>query len=80
MNVKQAYNNWAAQYDTNDNKTRDLEAMALQTTLAGISFTSCLEIGCGTGKNTAWLVNKTQRLLCVDLSDEMLSKAKEKKN
>ena len=78
MNVKQAYNNWAAQYDTNDNKTRDLEAMALQTTLAGISFTSCLEIGCGTGKNTAWLVNKTQRLLCVDLSDEMLSKAKEK--
>jgi len=78
MNVKQAYNSWAAQYDTNDNKTRDLEARALQTTLAGTSFNSCLEIGCGTGKNTAWLATKATRLLCVDLTEAMLEKAKEK--
>lgn len=78
MNVQQAYNEWAAIYDSNDNKTRDLEAIALTEILATVSFTSCLEIGCGTGKNTVWLAAKTQRLLSADLSEEMLAKAKQK--
>ncbi|WP_224998788.1 class I SAM-dependent methyltransferase [Cesiribacter sp. SM1] len=78
MDVKQAYNLWAQQYDTNVNKTRDLEALALRTVLARIDFSSCLEIGCGTGKNTAWLITKARELMAVDLSEEMLQKAKEK--
>jgi ubiquinone/menaquinone biosynthesis C-methylase UbiE len=78
MGVEQAYNTWAAQYDTNENKTRDLEAQALRTTLASIAFDDCLEIGCGTGKNTAWLVTKAKHITAVDLSGEMLAKAKEK--
>jgi hypothetical protein len=32
MDVKQAYNIRADQYDTNNNKTRDLEAISLRTT------------------------------------------------
>lgn len=78
MNVREAYNVWAEQYDTNDNKTRDLEAVCLRTTLSGIPFTTCLEIGCGTGKNSDWLVTKATELTAVDFSDEMLAKAKEK--
>ena len=78
MNTQQAYNHWASQYDTNENKTRDLEARALRDILSTISFNSCLEIGCGTGKNTEWLLEKTERITAVDLSDEMLSKAKDK--
>jgi ubiquinone/menaquinone biosynthesis C-methylase UbiE len=78
IDVKQAYNVWAEQYDTNNNKTRDLEAKALRTTLSNIDFKTCLEIGCGTGKNTEWLVEKAEKVLAVDLSDEMLAKAKEK--
>ena len=78
MNVQQAYNEWAAIYDSNENKTRDLEALALREILSPLSFSSCLEMGCGTGKNTAWLQQKTKQLLCVDLSEEMLRKAKEK--
>ena len=78
MNTKKAYNSWSAQYDTNINRTRDLEALALQQTLAGIHFDSCLEIGCGTGKNTAWLITKATGITAVDLSDEMLARAKEK--
>ena len=80
MNTREAYNQWAAQYDTNDNKTRDLEAMALRETLAGISFDACLEIGCGTGKNTVWLKEKAKHITAIDLSEEMLAKAKEKIN
>jgi ubiquinone/menaquinone biosynthesis C-methylase UbiE len=78
MNPQQAYNSWASQYDTNENKTRDLEAKALRDILSTISFNSVLEIGCGTGKNTEWLLQKAQRITAVDLSEEMLSKAKEK--
>jgi ubiquinone/menaquinone biosynthesis C-methylase UbiE len=80
MDVKQAYNIWANQYDTNDNKTRDLEAISLRKTLANIHFENCLEIGCGTGKNTEWLITKANQVTAIDLSDEMLSKAKEKIN
>src|SRR5471030_1218067 len=78
MSIKQAYNSWAEQYDTNENKTRDLEAIALRTILNGLSIANCLEIGCGTGKNTAWLATVTKNVTAVDFSDEMLAKAKEK--
>ncbi len=78
MNTRQAYNNWALQYDTNDNKTRDLEGQALRASLADISFDNCLEIGCGTGKNTEWLLKKAKQVTAIDLSDKMLAKAREK--
>src|SRR5690349_1794980 len=78
MNTQQAYNVWAAQYDTNDNKTRDLEAKALRNTLSTVPFKTCLEIGCGTGKNTVWFIEKAMHVTAVDLSEEMLAKAKEK--
>lgn len=80
MNTKKAYDSWSSQYDTNLNKTRDLEALALQQTLTSVQFNSCLEIGCGTGKNTAWLIGKAKEITAVDLSEEMLTKAKEKIN
>jgi len=80
MNIKEAYNIWANQYDTNQNKTRDLEAISLRTTLANIDFDECLEIGCGTGKNTEWLVAQSDKITAVDLSDEMLANAKMKIN
>lgn len=80
MNTQQAYNAWASQYDTNLNKTRDLEAVSLRNTLSALSFNRCLEIGCGTGKNTVWLKEKASYITAVDLSEEMLAKAKEKIN
>jgi ubiquinone/menaquinone biosynthesis C-methylase UbiE len=78
MDTRKAYNLWASQYDTNKNKTRDLEALALRDALKDISIDRCLEIGCGTGKNTEWLVPKANHITAIDLSDEMLAKAKEK--
>lgn len=78
MDVRQAYNIWAAQYDSNENKTRDLEGIGLRKTLSAMSFDYCLEIGCGTGKNTAWLITKANHITAVDLSDEMLRVARAK--
>lgn len=78
MSVQKAYDDWSSQYDTNDNRTRDMEALALKETLAGIHFETCLEIGCGTGKNTNWLLTRANTITAVDLSNEMLAQAKEK--
>ncbi|MGC3946408.1 MAG: class I SAM-dependent methyltransferase [Chryseolinea sp.] len=78
MDVKEAYNIWAGQYDTNENKTRDLEGVALRNVLPNTEFENCLEIGCGTGKNTGWLLTRVSRITAVDLSDEMLKLAKTK--
>ncbi|MFT5386773.1 MAG: ubiquinone/menaquinone biosynthesis C-methylase UbiE [Saprospiraceae bacterium] len=78
MDIKKAYAVWSVQYDTNNNKTRDLEALTLRKMLDSIPFDIGLEIGCGTGKNTAWLMTKASQITAVDLSPEMLAKAKEK--
>lgn len=79
MSIREAYNEWSQQYDSNENKTRDLEAMALRECLAGTRFNACLEIGCGTGKNTEWLASRCTRLLGVDFSPGMLERARTRK-
>jgi malonyl-CoA O-methyltransferase len=79
-NVSDVYNQCSNTYDEIENKTRDLDRIATQTVLEKIidSSTLVLELGCGTGKNTVWLVNKAQHVTAVDFSEHMLNKAKEK--
>ena len=45
MNVRQAYNVWADDYDTVENKTRDLEAKVLRESIFGDKL-DILELGC----------------------------------
>ena len=78
VNNQQAYNAWSETYDTVQNKTRDLEAIALRESVAVSKPLDILEIGCGTGKNTEWLLTKAKHLVAADFSTEMLAKAKEK--
>lgn len=78
MSIRESYNAWADQYDTNAYQTRDLEAVALRQMLGKITFENVLEIGCGTGKNSIWLNEKAKHLTAVDFSEKMLAIAKEK--
>ena len=78
MKTREAYNSWSEQYDSNHNKTRDLEAVALRSALKGIEINNCLELGCGTGKNSAWLSEKATALTAVDFSEGMLEMARRK--
>jgi ubiquinone/menaquinone biosynthesis C-methylase UbiE len=80
MNNQQAYNAWSKIYDTNANKTRDVEAFALRETLSSKLFDNVLELGCGTGKNTEWLLSKAKNVVGADFSAEMLAQAKAKIN
>ncbi|MBE2280844.1 MAG: class I SAM-dependent methyltransferase [Ignavibacteriaceae bacterium] len=65
-------------YDTNENKTRDLEKLALTDTLKNYNFNSVLEAGCGTGKNTGFFLSKAKKVHCIDITEEMILKAQEK--
>ena len=78
MSIEKAYNIWANQYDINKNKTRDLDITATVETLSNHSFRTVLELGCGTGKNTEWLLTKAEQVIGIDFSEEMLNIAKEK--
>ena len=78
MNIEKAYNIWADQYDTNSNKTRDLDTKSTVETLNKFDFSKVIELGCGTGKNTAFLLKKADKIIGLDFSQEMLYKAKAK--
>ena len=78
MNIKEAYQEWSEQYDTNENKTRDLEAIALRSILSKLELNKVLEFGCGTGKNTLWFEQNAKEILSADFSEAMISKAAEK--
>ena len=78
MSIEKSYNSWAEQYDTNENKTRDLDRKATIETLLKYNFKNVLELGCGTGKNSKWLITKANKVIGLDFSEEMLSKAKSK--
>ena len=78
MNNQEAYNQWASSYNDVINLTRDLELKAKKEILQTIPFTTVLELGCGTGKNTEWLLQKATSITSVDFSENMLAKARER--
>lgn len=76
--TQKLYDQWSATYDAIENKTRDLEKIACRQVLYEIRFESVIELGGGTGKNTAWLAERATRVISVDLSAEMQAVAKAK--
>ena len=78
MSVQEAYNHWSSSYDTDENLTRDLDQAVTRAILAGSQCQSILEIGCGTGKNSAFLSQIGDWVRALDFSEGMLMRAKEK--
>src|SRR5438552_1446156 len=78
MNIQKAYTDWAATYDSDRNLTRDLDQLVTRETLGDLRCKSILEIGCGTGKNTALRAQLGERDQALDFSPAMIEKAREK--
>jgi len=78
MNIRQAYSDWSSTYDVDRNLTRDLDQSVTKNTLANLRCKSVLELGCGTGKNTAMLAGIAERVHALDFSQGMIERAKEK--
>ncbi len=73
-----SYNTWAYQYDNNINPTRDLDKSITKQFLSKIDFFNVLELGCGSGKNSEWLITKAEKLVGLDFSKNMLDLARNK--
>ena len=78
MNVQQAYSEWASTYDSDRNLTRDLDQTVTREALQDLQPSSVLEIGCGTGKNTALLASIAKEVLALDFSATMIQQARDK--
>lgn len=78
MTFGDAYTRWATTYDTDRNRTRDLDRMTTEVLLGDNYYDKVLELGCGTGKNTGFLVRVSRALLAIDFSVGMLEQAKVK--
>jgi ubiquinone/menaquinone biosynthesis C-methylase UbiE len=78
MSIRSAYTDWAATYDSDRNLTRDLDQLVTRTVLGSRHFTSILELGCGTGKNTELLTQIGDHVYAADFSEGMLAQAKAK--
>ena len=78
MNINEQYDQWSETYDSQENKTRDLELISQTELLKDYHFKNALEIGCGTGKNTGFLLTKCTNLTSIDFSEKMIEIAKTK--
>ena len=76
--VSRAYDRWAEVYDDDRNATRDLDAWVVRNAPLRIEGRRVLEIGCGTGKNTAWLAEHAAHVTAMDFSEGMLARARER--
>jgi ubiquinone/menaquinone biosynthesis C-methylase UbiE len=74
--IAAAYNDWAETYDSNINPTRDLAATVLKNAGLSIAGRHVIEVGCGTGRNTAWLAQQANTVVACDFSDQMLARAR----
>jgi ubiquinone/menaquinone biosynthesis C-methylase UbiE len=78
VKVEDAYNAWSATYDSDQNRTRDLDERVARGELQSLRFKTALELGCGTGKNTILLASISERVLSLDFSAAMIEKAKQR--
>jgi malonyl-CoA O-methyltransferase len=78
MDIQNAYDQWSDIYDSDNNLTRDLDSTVTRNLLASRHFGSILELGCGTGKNTAFLAQIGTNVHALDFSEGMIHKASEK--
>lgn len=76
--IRNAYNEWAEIYDSNQNATRDLNARVLRQESFSLAGKQVLEIGCGTGINTEYLSTGAKQVTGMDFSEEMLAHAKKR--
>jgi SAM-dependent methyltransferase len=81
-NVDEGYTTWAETYDHPEEQDPDpiqaLEGPVMRKFIDGLPDGPVLDAACGTGRHTAYIVEKGHEVLGVDPNEAMLEKAKEK--
>jgi len=76
--VRQGYDRWASVYDHDANPLPALEEAHMPEAVGDVGGLAVLDLGCGTGRHTAWLASAGARVTAVDFSPGMLAEARRK--
>lgn len=76
--VRHGYNRWAVIYESDANPLPALEAPVVRAAIGDVQGKSVLDLGCGTGRHTTWLVDAGASVTAVDFSEGMLAEARRK--
>jgi ubiquinone/menaquinone biosynthesis C-methylase UbiE len=73
--IAAAYDRWAQTYESEPNRTRELAASVLREHGPALDGRDLVEVGCGTGYNTAWFDERARSVVAMDFSEGMLRQA-----
>ena len=76
--VRAGYDRWASIYDHDHNPLSALEEPHVREALGDVRQLDVLDLGCGTGRHTAWLAAAGARVTALDFSHKMLERARGK--
>ena len=76
--VRDGYDRWALVYDHDANPLPALEDPHVRRALGDVRGCRVLDLGCGTGRHTAWLARAGARVTAVDFSEKMMEQARRK--
>jgi ubiquinone/menaquinone biosynthesis C-methylase UbiE len=76
--TREGYDRWSAIYDSDGNPLIALEAPVFARMLGEVRGLAVADIGAGTGRHSLYLVDRGARVVAVDLSLGMLSRARAK--
>lgn len=72
VSTREGYASWASSYDQRSNPTIAAEEPVVRAWLSDLPSGDAVDVGCGTGRHTRWLVERGHRVTAVDSSPEML--------
>jgi ubiquinone/menaquinone biosynthesis C-methylase UbiE len=78
LSIPEGYAAWAPCYDDDGNPLIALEGPAVRAWFGPIRGARVLDVGCGTGRHTVPLVEAGARVWALDLTPEMLARARAK--
>ena len=76
--VRDGYDRWATVYDHDANPLQALEEPHVREAIGDVRGRDVLDLGCGTGRHTAWLAEAGARVTAIDFSARMLERARER--
>lgn len=76
--VRSGYDRWSAVYDHDANPLQALEEAVVQQAAGPVEGFDVIDLGCGTGRHTAWLAAAGACVTALDFSAGMLAEARRK--
>jgi len=78
VSVQEGYSRWAATYDEYPNALIAVEEPIVRQLVGKVAGKRVLDVGCGTGRHTAWLARAGARVVAVEPNPEMAAIARAK--